>query len=546
MKHILVGLCLAGSLLAPVAPTASASEGAEWCHLSPWLQDLAPGIDRAGWRVELGAGWAFAQSLGAQEVQVYRRVGPVFEPVQVLAGPVVNAGLFGEAMLLHGGELFVSAPNTQVVEFGAGVVFVYGLEGGLWTLRQTLQSSTPVASQTFGRALAADGDWLAVGAPGQQDHVAVFRRVNGAWQHSSNLGSPLGKMGRALAVRASADGSYAHVLAGSNTADAPGKTSAGMVVPFRVDAQAAFHGPPLQPGNLAAYDEFGTSLAVDGQRLVVGAPRDKVLGHNVGAAWVFAVQDGDFFPQFAPIEVLRPQGEVILAEFGANLTLAVLPSGATRLVVGARGGASGEVAKGGALYTFRREPGQLGFASEARLTRAGGGAADLLGRSLAAHGDLILAGAPNAHELEGEVVLFSMQSASLPGGLAPADFLATAMAYGPSGGAQLLLTAAQGPIPGESSIVHLSGAAPGSLGCLAWGSTPAELPFFSSTLLLADPALLFLGPLGPQGQTAFAFQTPKDPSLHGANLLLQGFAVPPQGTLETITASNGLALWVGF
>ncbi len=119
---------------------------------------------------------------------------------------------------------------------------------------------------------------------------------------------------------------------------------------------------------------FGASLAVDGNRVAVGAP-----GHGAGAVFIFE-RRGTGFGQVAKLTAPE-EGEN--QGFAASVAL----SGNTLLV-----GAPGRDSLAGVVYAFQRDA--QGNWSAATRVAAGAEAWDRLGLALALEGDLALIGMP--------------------------------------------------------------------------------------------------------------------------------------------------------
>lgn len=102
---------------------------------------------------------------------------------------------FGRTVALSGDTALVGDPSADA---GLGRVYVYQYGGGQWQKQALLTSSLEGPSQQFGRALALDGDFVAVGG----DTVEVFERSQGLWSAPIPLiasgGEPLA--GHALAL----------------------------------------------------------------------------------------------------------------------------------------------------------------------------------------------------------------------------------------------------------------------------------------------------------------------------------------------------------
>ena len=181
-------------------------------------------------------------------------------------------------------------------------------------------------------------------------------------------GQAYAHLGEAVAI----DGNVA--VAGAPYAEAGSKTDAGAAYVFeRVNKQWLTRTKLVAP-NAMPYDRFGSSVAVDGNTIVVTADRCDKFGYNAGAAFVFA-RDGDAWRHAATIAPPSPQSS---AAFGYSSAL----DGDT-LVIGAPGVATAHVfARRGSAWVA-----QSALHPDEKLPNCG------FGHSVAVDGDTILVGA---------------------------------------------------------------------------------------------------------------------------------------------------------
>lgn len=216
--------------------------------------------------------------------------------------------------------------------------------------QQQLIHSDGASSDIFGSAVALDGDTAVVGVPGDdivaavdQGSAFVFVRVGAMWQQQAQL--------------------------------------------FANDG--------------AAGDQFGHTVAISGNYIVIGAPWKTVSGAvRRGAAYVF-VREGTAWTQQA----------LLLANDGAANDLfgwAVAISGDAVAVAAPVATTSGNVAQG-AVYRFKRA--STLWTHEAKLTAADGRTDDQFGWAVALEGRMLLVGAPyadiNTNAAQGAAYIFT-------------------------------------------------------------------------------------------------------------------------------------------
>jgi choice-of-anchor B domain-containing protein len=181
---------------------------------------------------------------------------------------------FGAAITIVGDLAYVGAPGM-----GSGAVHLLrrGADGS-WTTSGTLPTPTLGATDRFGAAIAADGDRLAVGAPGTSTNrgaVIMYKRAaGGTWAtdttliHSratdqSRFGTSLLLKGRRIIIGAP----------GALPINNAGGPSAGLVTLYEFSTVTdIWRERQSFTSYLNAAARFGQTLAMVGDELWVGAP----------------------------------------------------------------------------------------------------------------------------------------------------------------------------------------------------------------------------------------------------------------------------------
>jgi len=261
------------------------------------------------------------------------------DPVEIIPSSTVTGDQFGAAVAAEMNLIAVGAPFASS---GRGAVVLQEYDGSNWTQVAALAPSGLTLGAQFGRALALDGDTLAVGAPDVNFPVTGIGAV------------------------------YIYIDNGSVwTLEATLAPSAGL------------------PG-----DQFGRSLALQADRLVVGAPFDDDGGVQSGSAFVFD-RSGNTWTETAQ---LLPADPAPGAQFGKSVAL----DGDTALI-----GAwldSGTAIQAGAAYAFVETTGV--WSEQAKLVPATVDAGDAVGETVGLSGDIALLGAPNVDDDSGAIFQF--------------------------------------------------------------------------------------------------------------------------------------------
>ena len=192
----------------------------------------------------------------------------------------------------------------------------------------------------------------------------------------------------------------------------------------------------LTGSDSVALDEFGTSVAMSGDTIVVGALRGDGVAADAGAAYVFVMPASEWSGDLVETAKLIASDGAFLDEFGVSVGI-----DADTIVVGARAHDTGGASARGAAYVFvKPEGGWNGILSEnAKLTATGATGSITLGRSVAISGDTVVAGASQENFGQGAGYVFVKpangwngpltESAKLVGSdRSGGDFLGTAIA----------------------------------------------------------------------------------------------------------------------
>ena len=317
-----------------------------------------------------------AVGVGSGAVYAYRRVGAEYEEIQKIVPAGLAAGdAFGSAIAIDGDVAVIGA---RLAKGGNGSAYVFRLVDGQWVEQQELEASLegrvegqgPVKGQ-FGRAVAVSGDWIAVGAPRDNFFDFLLRL----------------KMGSVSMFE----------YTGTNPED-----------PWEFDDLLGY----LIPAGIPAGELFGTSVALDGPVLAVGAVGDDLLVPNSGAAFVYSLDTAGTWTLDRKLKALRepldcaPDQSLQSDAFnGDNFGISVAVLG-DRVVVGADGRkrsrqnnacgfitTANENANGGA-YVYNETPlGSGNWDFEQRLEPADANNKKAFGRSLAIDTNVIAVGA---------------------------------------------------------------------------------------------------------------------------------------------------------
>lgn len=285
----------------------------------------------------------------------------------------------GSAAAISGDLALVGARGK-----GDGAAYLYGRDQGgadNWgQLTRLLPDNALPTNARFGDAATLSGVYAAVGAPGansQAGEVYLFEESGGSWSEVALLTASPATANDEFGTSVALSGDY--LLVG-----APGDGGSGAVYVWERDGSGTWVANGTLPNSASAGDEYGASVAVNGETAVVGAPRDAGGGSNRGLIYVYQRNAGS--GNWNLVTTVAEDSPANNSFFGSAVAL----SGDNALV-GARSGNGGT----GAAYVLGRDQGGTDNWGQVReLVPSAIATADRFGFSVGLSGDLALVGAP--------------------------------------------------------------------------------------------------------------------------------------------------------
>lgn len=244
---------------------------------------------------------------------------------------------FGSAVAADGATVVVGAPHHDHGATDAGAAYVYVDCRGLLVRQQELRAPVPVAGAEFGAAVAIDGNTIVVGARSEASGAAhVFERVGGAWTWTASLAVPNGAVEFGFAVAISRD---VIAVGAPRSENADGVAGTGTVTVFRRSG-ASWVWEAVIEGEDAG-GRFGNALSIDGDRLAVSAP---FAASSRGAAWTYVRVGATWVREARLVPAAAVTGDYV----GTSIAL-----DGTRLAVGAAGSGEPGPESAGVVHMYR-------------------------------------------------------------------------------------------------------------------------------------------------------------------------------------------------
>ena len=326
---------------------------------------------------------------------------------------------FGYSVAVDGDTIVVGAhqndADTNNNDEGAAYVFTKPANGwGGWSnldtngkagLTTKLTAFSAAAGDEFGISVAVDGDTIVVGAhqnDSKKGGAYIFTKFSGVWGNAPVSGNHRVETAKLVAADAAADDEFGisvavhgdTIVVGAHLENAKDDdldttddvTDSGAAYVFTKVSGVWSQKAKLIASDGAANDEFGSSVAVDGDTVIVGARQDDTRN---GSAYVFTKVSG----------VWSQKAKLIASDGAANdeFGISVAVEGDT-VIVGANltnhiDSDGNAVNDSGSAYVFTRDSAG-GWSQKAKLTASDAAAEDLYGYSVAVSGDTVVVGAP--------------------------------------------------------------------------------------------------------------------------------------------------------
>ena len=189
---------------------------------------------------------------------------------RIVSNNIEGGDQFGNAVILDEGRLFVGARRDDNLRVDAGAVYVFALDGDQWVQTQEIFSERPENQGFFGFSIAVSGSTIAIGQP-TRERISRTGRV---FVHEQNLG---------------------------------GADNYGFVQ--RID-----------PQGVNGANRFGFSVAIEGDRVVVGGPRTTSQAPNAGEVRIYERNEGGN-NNFGRTQILAGANESGGDEFGYSVLI---------------------------------------------------------------------------------------------------------------------------------------------------------------------------------------------------------------------------------
>lgn len=301
---------------------------------------------------------------------------------------------FGYSADIDGTTLLVGAHKVDVdgVE-DAGVAYVYVLGAKGWHQQAKLIADPIFSDDTLGGKVALKNNVAMLGVMGRDDKgkdsgaVVSFERAANTWTQKQIFTAPDAMPGDAFGQSVALTDNY--LVIGAPRNNVLGVDSGAAYIYQREGGKWRYQ-TKITASDGAAGDLFGISVAIDGNTILVGADLHDEKAENAGAVYVYVVQNNQW----------QQQAKLVASDGGKTdiFGVRVAISGDTALVSARRDDIEELGIDAGSAYLFVREGDA--WMQEVKLISPDGAADDRFGRGVALTGDTAIISAMN-HDANG-------------------------------------------------------------------------------------------------------------------------------------------------
>jgi hypothetical protein len=202
---------------------------------------------------------------------------------------------FGDAVSICGNYAVAAAefnydPSRQIY----GAVYIFERDGINWTQRANLSGTSSLIADAFGRSVSISEDYVVIGWPGDDDNgidsgsIYIHERQGTNWEQQTRLKAADGGGGDDFGCSVSISGDF--VVIGADRID-EGVRDTGCAYVYKRDVTGWRQYTKLTALDAAYDDYFGNSVSIEGNYVIVGAKGDdNDNGFDSGSAYIFKLE----------------------------------------------------------------------------------------------------------------------------------------------------------------------------------------------------------------------------------------------------------------
>jgi len=350
----------------------------------PWIerQKLTPGGISIGRSVSISGDYAvigrdaYVNVKGAAHMFKRNRTGWV-EQQRLSPSDSADGDYFGRSVAISGDYVVVGACGNNNCK---GAAYIFTRDGTSWLQQQKLTALDGVADDDFGLSVSISGDYALIGMPGDDNwrgSAYIFKRDGTGWTQRQKLVGSGTSAGDEFGRHVRVNGNYLIISSREHW----GWTGSAYI--FEFDGTHWIEQKKLLASDGAYLDGFGESLAISDEYAIVGSPSDDDRGSRSGSAYVFKREGITWVQQQ---KILASDGST-----GAHFASSISMEGDYAVI-----GADCDYYFKGSAYVFRRDGTE--WLEQQKLGISSSSYQDQFGTSVSISRDYVIIGAPGDDE----------------------------------------------------------------------------------------------------------------------------------------------------
>jgi hypothetical protein len=225
---------------------------------------------------------AYGDDSNMGSAYIFNRTGVSWSQVTKLTSlDGTSNDFFGSSVSIDGEYVVIGAKGDDDNGDKSGSAYVFKRTGTNWSQEDKLNALDGTANDVFGSSVSINGEYTIVGAYGDDSNMGsayIFKRTGTSWSQEAKLTALDGETDDCFGNSVLIDGEY--VVIGAFSDD----NNMGSAYIFKRTATSWSEQAKLTASDGAANDDFGCSVSLDGEYVVIGAYHDDSW---VGSAYVF-------------------------------------------------------------------------------------------------------------------------------------------------------------------------------------------------------------------------------------------------------------------
>jgi hypothetical protein len=269
----------------------------DWKELQKLLPDEGSDYDKFGWSVSINGDYAIigapTDHLGEVEtgsVYIFKLKDKNWVKEEKLFpnNGVGNSQAFGCSVSIYGDYAIIGAQNDRELGTYPGAAYIFYYNGTTWKQQAKLNALDKYMNHGFGYSVSIYEDYAAIGSPSaltkSSGAAFIFHRSDTTWTEEAMVEDSLSSSSINFGESISLEGDY--LVAGAPDEDTKGIHS-GCSYIFKRNGSSWIEQARLWARDGTDRDKMGSSVFIEGDQVLVGAPVQDADEKYCGAVYIY-------------------------------------------------------------------------------------------------------------------------------------------------------------------------------------------------------------------------------------------------------------------